>query len=363
MDVNELMNIFEDIIPYIVNVNIGNEKDDKFTKDENLISSYNLKGKKYLQEENGKTTYIPAEKLTLPINIEINGTKIKYISLDGSVVLVKPRVIGETGKNGNDYIINIYDEKKDKIGTVSLCLNESGDLVEKMCTYQNETATHNIQHTVRYRLDENNQLIRNEHSQFIDINHEEEETRETNIYKSNEDVYAITYSKGQINFVSKVEYPNQITDYTYLLGSGKENLIITVILVDNWQYFGFLGDYKGQIIVKDKDKFIIYIHSLVDGINIYTKIDLTSTVTLEDTDIRNYWINNKEYPSLFKKGANKPKFATKIVNGEEILVDYEDTFVTPELELEFKDFESLYQKPFSNFEKVSVSKIIQKKKD
>ncbi len=147
---------FKDIVPYFVKVSVG--KNRQFKTDPNKRSYSNYKGKmiavsvkpRTLEEMQkyglgGHTEYLPAEQLSLPIDIQVSSNE--------NLTIVFEKTSKYTNKERSHHDIRIFNSDKAQVGYVSFTLTPSGDIPEKTSFYESSDETERIMHTIYNRME------------------------------------------------------------------------------------------------------------------------------------------------------------------------------------------------------------------
>ena len=409
MNIVDFMSEFDDCIPYQVIVNVGGSKKNDIVKNKEYISRDNLKGKMvpFYEPNFGKleTKYVPANEVSLPIDIKVEGEGNVFFDGGYKIGLVKKNPITKTGKDSTEHIIRILNSENRQTGCIQLELNAAGDIVRKYCSYCNPDFTHEIVHSVdidfKYQnLNQLDKMIHNGRTTYtkkdyelgteteVTIYHVEGSTTGLEIIKrktNNPDTYyhfARSEAKSYQDVVSNYhrESLETATIREALIDFRKERDFYESIKDDNnylshycppygIEYYqdekndlmyGFVGEYTGNTLIKTEDKQAIIIRTSDLEFNYYTEIDMTGIKIFEHGDC-DIWFSNDAIDRI-RSASKKPKFKTQIQNKVECLVPQDGETCTEEELESFQKFQSDYLEPFEEINKVKVSKLLQKKK-
>ena len=172
---------FNHIVPYFTKVNVGKNK--QFKIDPNSKSYSNHKGKMVAFYKKSKTLeelekyglcgcveYLPAEQVSMPIDIEI--------SSDENLTPIFEESSKYTNQEITHHAIRIFNSDKTQVGYVSLSLTPAGDIAEKTSFYESPDETEQISHTIFNNM-RDGRLIKDDNFKFQ--KNSEEGTKKVNI--------------------------------------------------------------------------------------------------------------------------------------------------------------------------------------
>lgn len=421
MNINEFIAKFNDLITYQIDVKIGGHKSDKSKIGEVERTNANLKGKVYpFYKKNlaeTETTYLPANEISLPIDIKVECNEAEYIIFDnknpknGEPDYLLENPIKYTNKKNSEHNIRILNGNKEQIGFTSLNLNASGDIERKYSSYRNKDRSHEVIYTSSYKI-EANELQKTITIDFNENDYETNISTSLKIYKYNDKVVGITIemkkiltqeekmlipiaantfdinaennyfflSKGYLvdeNDISKrafrplenIEIEDALLEYNR--GAQRlsrisedrlwhyERLKYYVNAKENNLLRDYIGNYVGNIVYMNKEKTTLYVITEKDGLNFYTEVDLTGARIYTDYCGMDDYFGETHHERL-KTAPKILKFITKIIDGEEQLVDYENFKFSDELQKEFESFKNNYIDSFTGVEKIKIGKILKK---
>lgn len=417
MNILEFISKFDDVIPYTLELNIGGSKKKDMITNKDLISRENFKGKMvpFYEMKFGKreVKYVPANEISLPINIKVDCDGIVLFDAEGEVRHVRENPITKTNKDWTRHTIRLINEEGKQYGCIMLLLNSSGDIREKTCFYHNKDFTHELKNNVDFEF-EDNKIVRYEDNTYTEKDYENNVETVVTTYQKEGQTTGITIMRRKLRTREDILFQS-ITDlnkdftsddtYYYLAReerlsyqdaisghkrSASENWMIRDDLTyysqrkeyidrhpnecssSEWEYlqdetnnllYGFIGEYTGNTILKKSDGIILIVRTSDSDFNYYTEIDLTGTDQFIGTnEFLDYEERDSKYFDRIKNSSKKPKFKTKIVNGEECLVPQNgDSYTEEELE-EFMKFKSFYLESFDEISKIKTGKLLQKKK-
>lgn len=370
---------FNHIVPYFVNINIGRNR--QFKTDLGKRCSANHKGKmvafyhnvKTLQEIqkyglNGYMTYLPAQRVSMPIDIHISSDADIYVNFE--------KTCKYTREQKTHHCIRIYNSDGKQIGYVSLNLSASGDIDEKTCFYQtpdrSEIIRHSIYNQIRY-----GELTKDDVFQF----EKSDETKTKTV--------EFVQRAGKIIGASVIEKESEIqkeqtsvrleTDVAFCATSetersksdeaifpGKCIAFEKTLFKDSHTLQQFKGDYIGNILRLTNTGYqacIVTKHQKAkQNYRLYTLVDLPKKNMTQGT---NHYYGNYESHNCHEqlKSADKtPTFVTRLGKDEkEQIVLYKGHALSGECP-EYSEFVKNYITPFKEIKPIQIDQFLNRGK-
>lgn len=423
MDVIEFIDRFKDVVPYQLFLRVGGIEKNNRIKDKKYQSNTNFEGKAISFSRNGSNGeneihYVPFDQCSLPVDIQVDCDGIALFEKDESGKLGFSNPSPMTKKDGTSYKIRLFNEKKEQLGSIFLDLNASGDILCKQSFYNNMDFTHCISQMTQYCL-RDGVIYRTEQTTYTEKDYILGQEIQVEVYQTDGVTTGVSVTKKELKnpeellfqsvtdltkdftstdncyFLSRVEGQDYQQSVFDVFSLPHENYVIQEdftnfkkqrdflnslvqnefaglkLYTSDWEiahyqnpkndiFYGFVGEYTGNIIYKDAFGTKLVIRTSDSLFNYYTEIDLTGTDPFIGSSSFYDGARDSKYYERIENASRVPRFKTKKVNGSEVLVPQNGEKCSEQECLDFLEFQNVFLGSLSSFNQISVGKLLQK---